>query len=132
MQAPANIALNNGATVPVSKNFLLYYPASGDGGVAEYVLEEGTTRDQYPRITMSARKRADGRASLVKISCPQVTTNVAAGTTEVIKDAVLVKIEVMAKASVPQSLCDDAKAFTANLLAATSVKELFTKQLPLT
>lgn len=132
MQAPATIALNNGATTPVSKTFTLYYPASGDGGVAEYALEEGATRDQYPRITMSARKRADGRASLVKIACPQVTTNVVTGAVDVVKDAVLIKIEVLAKASVPQSLCDDGKAYAANLLANLSVKELFTKQLPLT
>lgn len=132
MQAPATIALNNGATPPVSKTFSLYYPASGDGGVAEYALEEGTTRDQYPRITMSARKRADGRASLAKIALPLVLTNPATGVVSVIKDAVLIKVEVLAKASVPQSLCDDGKAYSANLLAAAGVKELFTKQLPLT
>ena len=132
MQAPATIALNNGATTPVSKTFALYYPASGDGGVAEYALEEGATRDQYPRITMSARKRADGRASLVKIACPQVNTNVVTGAVDVVKDAVLIKIEVLAKASVPQSLCDDGKAYAANLFADPSVQELFTKQLPLT
>lgn len=132
MQAPSTIALNNGAITPVSKVFALYYPASGDGGIAEYALEEGTTRDQYPRLTLSARKRTDGRASLAKISCPQVTVNPVSGTVSVVKDAVLIKIEVVAKGSVPQSLCDDAKAYAANLLAATSVKELFTKQLPLT
>lgn len=132
MQAPATIALNNGASPPVSKTFALYYPASGDGGLAEYALEEGATRDQYPRITMSARKRADGRASLTKIALPQVTTNPVTGAVSVVKDAVLIKIEVLAKASVPQSLCDDGRAYTANLLASVGVRELFTKQLPLT
>lgn len=132
MQAPASIALMNGAPAPVSKTFTLYYPASGDGGIAEYALEEGSTRDQFPRLTMSARKRANGRVSNTKLSLPLVITNATAGTVEIIPDGVIVKVEVVAQARVPQSLCDDAKAFVASLLGTASVKELFTKQLPLT
>lgn len=121
MPQAANITVNNGSAV--AKTFTLLAPAAGDDSICILALKEGGSPAVYPTVTMSARKTANkARKAILKVHIPFAYTDTTTG---------LVKagpaFEFNGSSSIPEdfpeSMRNDAIAFTANLIAHALVKE---------
>lgn len=116
MPIAANLVLNNGAATPVSKTFTLLTPASGYGSIAEWALKEGSISTVFPRITIAARKTANGSAkATVKVRVPSSYTDSVTGITKV-SSAFEINMDITVPDTFPESLKNDAVAFCQNLV----------------
>lgn len=121
------LVLNNGAGTPVAKNFDLISPAAGDGGVAKWVLKEGTIASVFPTVTAVARpsgNRATDRRVQVKLRLPSSYTDTVTGLTKV-GSAFEFDGYATIPADFPESLKNDAVAFAKNLIAHAMVQAMF-------
>lgn len=81
MPQATDLTIANAAEV--DKTFTLLTPAAGDGGVAEWALREGTISTVFPRLTLSASKKATARSAKVKFRLPSSYTDTVTGLTNV-------------------------------------------------
>lgn len=130
MPAAANLVLNNAAAV--AKTFTLQTPASGDGGIAEWALQEGTIRGVFPRVTAQARRTGNqSRKLTLKATIPSSYTDTVTGLTRV-ASAFQFNGEFSVPDDFPEAKKDDAVAFISNLVADELVKSMFRDGLPAT
>lgn len=130
MPAAINLVVKNNALV--DKTFTLNSPASGDGGVAEWVLKEGLISSVFPRLTASAVKTQNAsRKVSIRFRLPSSFTD-----TNTNLPKVGAAFEFNGTASVPddfpESLKDDAVAYTANIIAHALIKSMVRDGLPAT
>lgn len=117
MPQATDLVINNGAGTPVAKTFTLYAPAAGDGSYANWRLKEGAISSVFPRIAMLARPTGNNaRKSVVKLQIPSSYTDTVTGLTKV-GSAFDVELNVTVPDDFPESLKNDAVAFTKNLIA---------------
>jgi hypothetical protein len=131
-QAVDPLVLNNGAGTPVPKNFVLYSPAAGDGGVATYKLKEGTIAAVFPTLTLSARATGNkSRKMQGKLRLPSSYTDTVTGLTKVGSG-----YEFDFSASVPddfpEALKPDAIAFSKNAIAHALIQAMMRDGQPAT
>ena len=132
MPQAANLVLNNGAGTPVAKTFTLYTPAAGDNSLAKWALKEGLIASVFPSITASARQTGNAsRLVQLKLRIPSSYTDTVTGLTKV-GSAFEFNCTATVPEDYPEALKNDAVAFSANLVAATLVKEMIRDALPAT
>jgi len=132
MPQATNLVINNGAGTPVAKTFELLTPAAGDNGVAEWALKEGTISSVFPRITALARKTGNqSRRVQIKLRIPSSYTDTVTGLTKV-GSAFEADIYATVPDDFPETLKNDATAFTKNLVAATLAQAMIRDALPAT
>lgn len=132
MPQAVDIVINNGAGTPVAKTFTLQVPAAGDNAVASWALKEGTISSVFPRITALARKTGNqARLVQVKLRLPSSYTETVNGLTRV-GSAFEMNLTATVPDDFPESLKNDAVAFTSNLIANTLVKAMIRDALPAT
>lgn len=132
MPQATDLVINNGAGTPVAKTFTLLTPAAGDGGIAEWALKEGTISSVFPKITAAARKTGNAsRKTQIKFKLPSSYTDSVTGLTRVGSG-----FEFDGSYSVPddfpESLKNDAVAFTVNLIQQSLFKAMIRDGLPAT
>lgn len=115
------------------KTFVLMTPASGDGGLAEWALKEGTISSVFPRITIQSTKRSQGRSRVVKLkfSLPSSFTDAVTGLTNVGSRAEC-NVSVTVPDDFPEALKDDHVAFFKNGIATALVQAIVRDALPAT
>lgn len=132
MPQATDIVINNGAGTPVAKTFSLQMPAAGDNAVAGWALKEGTISSVFPRITALARKTGNqARLVQIKFRLPSSYTETVNGLTRV-GSAFEMNLTATVPDEFPESLKNDAVAFSANLIAHTLVKAMIRDALPAT
>lgn len=132
MPIAQNLLLLNGAATPVSKTFTLLAPASGYGSIAEWALKEGSISTVFPRITISARKTANGSAkATIKYRVPSSYLDTVTGLTKV-SSAFEANIEITVPDTFPESLKNDAVAMCQSLFANDMVKAVIRDASPTT
>lgn len=132
MPQATDIVINNGAGTPVAKTFILQAPAAGDNSVAGWALKEGTISSVFPRITALARKTGNqARLVQIKFRLPSSYTEAVNGLTRV-GSAFEMNLTATVPDDFPESLKNDAVAFSANLIAHTLVKAMMRDALPAT
>lgn len=113
MPAATNLIVKNNAGT--DKTFTLIAPASGYGGIAEWVLKEGAVSGAFPRITWSGIVTPRGNNANFKFRYPSSYVDVATGLTVIGETA-----EVNAKFTMPSGFPEDKKddyiAFALNAL----------------
>lgn len=132
MPQATNLVVNNGAGTPLAKTFTLLTPASGDAGIAEWALKEGTIGSVFPRFTASARRTTNASRKLfIKFKLPSSYTDTVTGLTKV-GSGFEFDGSVSVPDDFPESLKNDAVAFTSNIIAHALVKEMIRDALPAT
>lgn len=133
MPQATDLVVKNGAATPVDKTFTLLAPASGNGGVAEWALKEGTIASVFPRFTASAQPNSNSRSrnTKMKLRIPSSYTDAATGLTQV-ASAFEVNITAVVPDDFPESLKADAVAFTTNLINTALVKAMVRDGVPAT
>lgn len=132
MPTATNLLLQNGAGTPATKTFTLLAPAAGYGAIAEWALKEGSISSVFPRITISARKTANGSAkAAIKLRIPSSYTDTVTGLTK-ISSAFEANVEITVPDTYPESLKSDAVAFLKNLLADAMVQAVLRDAVPAT
>lgn len=125
MPIAADLVVNNGASTPMSKTFTLLAPASGNGGIAEWALKEGTISTIFPKFTASANvnNSSSSRNVKLKFRLPSSYTDSVTGLTSV-SSSFEGNVSVTVPNDFPESLKNDAVAFFTNLLSTTLVKAM--------
>lgn len=132
MPQATDLVINNGAGTPVAKTFTLLAPAAGYNAVAEWALKEGTISSVFPRVTALARPTGNqSKKTQIKLKVPSSYTDTVTGLTKV-GSAFEADISVSVPNDFPESLKNDAVAFTANLVASTLVKAMIRDGSPAT
>lgn len=122
MPQATDITVQNGASSPVNKTFTLITPASGDGGIAEWALKEGTISGVFPRFTaMAVRTSNKSRKLTLKFVLPSSYTDAVTGLSMVGSRA-LVTTTVSIPDDFPEALKDDLVAFSGNLVTSALIK----------
>jgi len=114
MPQATDLTIANAAEV--DKTFALLTPAAGDGGVAEWALREGTISTVFPRLTLSASKKATARSMKVKFRLPSSYTDTVTGLTNVGSFAEFNGTWVVPD-DFPEALRADFPAFVKNAIA---------------
>lgn len=129
MPQATNLTIKNAADV--DKTFALLSPASGDGGIATWRLEEGDISAVFPTLTASASPTKRGRSMKIKFYVPSSYTDSVTGLTNVGSRA-----EVNATVSMPNDFPvakkADFVAFTANIMNAALIKACMSDAAPAT
>ena len=124
MPQAQNLVVKNGAATPVDKTFVLMSPAAGDGGLAEWVLKEGTISVAFPVFTAMATKTGNGARNLkLKLKMPSSYTSPVTGLTNVGSNADF-NVSLTIPNTYPEALKDDFTAFAVNLLTTSLVKAM--------
>lgn len=132
MPQAIDLIVKNGATTPVSKTFTLISPASGDGGVATWVLKEGAISSVFPMFTASARKTNNrSRKAQYKFRLPSSYTDTVTGLTAV-STAAEINFDVSVPDTFPESLKNDFVAYAVNLFSDDLVKSMTRDAVPAT
>lgn len=132
MPQATDLIVNNGAGSPVSKTFSLITPASGDGGIAQWALKEGTISAVFPRLTASARATSNKSRNLtVKFTAPSSFNDTVTGLTNV-ASAAQMNVTFSVPDSYPESLKADFVAFSLNLLNTSLLKAMIRDAYPAT
>lgn len=120
MPNAANLVVKDAANV--DKTFTLMTPASGDSGLAEFALKEGASPVAYPKFTFMAKRTANrSRKTQGKIRVPFSFTDPTTGVTRVIT-AFEFNFDCSVADDFPDSVRDNAVAYTANIVGHTLVK----------
>lgn len=132
MPQATDLVINNGAGTPIAKTFTLLSPAAGYNSVAEWALKEGTISSVFPRITALARPTGNAaKKSQIKIKVPSSYTDTVTGLTKV-ASAFEADISATMPNDFPESLKNDAIAFTANAIAHALFKAMMRDGSPTT
>lgn len=134
MPQATNLVVKNGASTPVDKTFILLSPSAGYGGVAEWVLKEGSTVSAFPRFTAVARPSKGSRPGQnlqTKFRMPASYTDPATGAAMVTANAEFHATVVMPDAF-PESARDDFVAYATNLIITALLKAMMRDGLPAT
>lgn len=132
MPQATDLIVNNGAGSPVAKTFSLITPASGDGGIAQWALKEGTISAVFPRLTASARATSNKSRNLtVKFTAPSSFNDTVTGLTNV-ASAAQMNVTFSVPDSYPESLKADFVAFSLNLLNTSLLKAMIRDAYPAT
>lgn len=132
MPQATDLTVNNGATTPVSKTFSLVSPASGDGGIATWVLKEGPISAVFPQFTASAAKNGNGARKLkLVLTCPSSYNDAVTGLTNVNSSAQM-NISVTIPNTYPEDKKADFVAFATNLQATSLLKAMIRDAYPAT
>lgn len=132
MPQATDLVIDNGAGTPVAKTFSLMSPAAGYNSLAEWALKEGTIATVFPRITALARATGnDSKKSQIKLKIPSSYTDTVTGLTKV-GSGYEADISVSVPNDFPESLKDDAVAFTVNLVAHALIQAMIRDGSPAT
>lgn len=125
MPQATDLVISNGAGTPVAKTFTLYHPAAGDNSIALWKLKEGSISTVFPSVTILARATGNKSRKLqIKMRIPSSYTDAVTGLTAV-GSAFEFSGDVSFPDDYPESLKNDAVAFTANLMNHPLVKAAF-------
>lgn len=135
MPQATDLTIKNAAAV--DKSFKLLAPAAGYGGVAEWALKEGAISSVFPRVTALARhgqgNSGNGRSASkivqFKVRVPSSFTDTVTGLTNV-QSAFETNVTVSIPADFPESLKDDAVAYTTNFLSHALAKSMMKEGSP--
>lgn len=118
MPQATDLVIKNGAATPINKTFVLVSPAAGDGGIAKWVLKEGTIASVFPTLTASAYPvGAKSRNLKVRFRLPSSFTDTVTGRTNV-DTAAEMNVTFSIPDTYPENLKSDFVAFCINSLAA--------------
>lgn len=130
MPQATNITIKDGANV--DKTFTLIAPASGDGGIAEWALKEGTIASVFPRFTASAARTGNrSRKLTLKVRVPSSYQDSVTGLTNV-GSAVEFNGSITVPDDFPEGKKADHVAFVANLINSALVKSMLSDAYPAT
>ena len=130
MPQAINLVLKNAAAT--NKTFELIAPASGDGGVAQWALKEGTVSSVFPIVTAMAKATTNNSRQLrLKLRLPSSFTDTVTGRTLVSSGAEM-NITVSIPGDYPESLKPDFAAFCKELLANALVNAMLKDAYPAT
>lgn len=113
-QATSTIVLKNAADV--DKTFNLAAPASGYGGVCEYVLKEGSVSTAFKRLTYVATQGRTAGTANMKLSCPTTIVEPSTGLVR-ITDKFEIYVKAVSPFAFPEAEKDDVIAFAKNAVA---------------
>lgn len=132
MPQATDLVINNGAGTPVAKTFTLLAPAAGDNSVATWALKEGTISSVFPRLSCLAKATGNqSRKAQIKLKVPSSYTDTVTGLTKV-GSAFEADIYATVPDDFPESLKNDAVAFTVNALQQALFKAVIRDGLPTT
>lgn len=132
MPQATDLVINNGAGTPVAKTFALLAPAAGYNSNCVWALKEGTISSVFPRIETLARKTGNRSSkTLTKVKVPSSYTDTVTGLTKV-GSAWEADIHVSVPDDFPESLKNDALAFTVNAVQNAIIKACMRDGLPAT
>lgn len=132
MPQATDIVVKNGAPSPVDKTFSLVTPASGDGGIAQWALKEGSISAVFPTLTASAVKNGN-RARKLKlvITLPSSYSDAVTGLTNVGSSA-----QANVSITIPDTFPEDQKAnfvaFVTNIMGHSLIKAMSRDAYPAT
>lgn len=123
MPQAADIVINNGAGT--TKTFKLLSPAAGYGSAAKWALKEGAISAVFPKITASARVNdaAKTKKAWVTLDVPSSYTDVLTGLTH-LSSGFQFNGTFTVPDDFPESLKNDAIAFTTNLMANAIIQAM--------
>lgn len=133
MPQATDLTIANGQASPVNKTFTLIAPASGNGGIAEWALKEGTISAVFPTITFMAERQATNktRKGRVKIRVPSSYVDSTTGLTNA-GSAYEFNGNWTVPDDFPESAKADAAAYVFNGLATALFKTLLKDATPAT
>lgn len=131
MPKAVDIAVQNGATTPVTKTFSLVSPAAGDSGIATWVLKEGPISGAFPQLTAQARVTRTSRVLKVKFRLPSSYTEAASGLTMLGSRAEM-NVDFTVPGDFPEALKGDYVAYAVNLLNSALLKSMIRDAYPAT
>lgn len=132
MPQATDLVINNGATTPVAKTFTLLAPAAGDNSVANWALKEGSISSVFPRLSCLAKTTGNqSRKAQIKLKVPSSYTDSVTGLTKV-GSAFEADIYATVPDDFPESLKNDAVAFTVNAMQLALFKAVIRDGLPTT
>ena len=133
MPQATNLVIKNGAASPVDKTFTLIAPAAGDGGIAKWVLKEGTIAGAFPVLTASAQESASGaqRTLKVKFKLPSTYVDAVTGRTILAKPAAM-NASFDLPSDFPEALKPDFAAYATNALKTALLVEMIKDAYPAT
>lgn len=132
MPAAIDLTVNNGATTPVAKTFILVSPAAGDGGVALWYLKEGTITSTFPMFSAKAQATGNNSRQLrLRFRLPSSYTDAVTGKTIVASGAEFNGVFSIPN-DFPETLKADFVAYATNLLNTALVKSLVKDAYPAT
>lgn len=132
MPQATDLVLANGAGTPVNKTFTLYAPSAGDNSVATWKLQEGTIASVFPTITALARPTGNqSRKMQGKFKLPSSYTDTVTGLTKV-GSAFEFDFSCSVPDDFPESLKNDATAFSKNLVAHALIQLMMRNAVPAT
>ncbi len=132
MPQATDLVINNGAGTPVAKTFTLYTPAAGDNSLAKWALKEGVIASVFPTITATARQTGNSSRLLQgKLRIPSSYTDTVTGLTKV-GSAFEFNFTATVPEDYPESLKNDAVAFSKNLIATALMQAMIRDALPAT
>ena len=129
MPQAIDLTVKNAAAV--DKLFELINPASGNAGIAEWQLKEGSISSVFPRFSAMAKTNGVGRMLQLKYRIPSSYTDSVTGLTNVGSYIEWI-VTVNVPSDFPETKKADALAFGSNLLAHANVKALLRDALPAT
>lgn len=129
MPQATDLVIDNGAATPEPKTFTLLAPAAGDNSYANWRLKEGLISSVFPRIAVSARANGTARKANIKLRIPSSYTDAVTGLTKV-GSAFDLNIDVTVPDDFPESLKNDAVAFTANMVNHVLIKAVIRDAVP--
>lgn len=113
------------------KTFSLISPSAGDGGLATWVLKEGTISSVFPKLTAMARPGVGTRVLTVKFRMPSSYTDTVTGLTNV-GSGTLFSVQVVIPDNFPEALKNDFVAFATNALRTTLLTAMIRDAVPAT
>lgn len=132
MPQAEDITINNGASTPEPKTFVLINPAAGDGGVASWALKEGLISSVFPSFTAVASKTGNkSRKLTLKLRVPSSYTDSVTGLTNV-GSAAEANVTMSLPDDFPEARKDDVLAFMTNIIAHPLVQEMLHDAYPAT
>ena len=124
MPQAIDLTVKNGAATAVDKTFSLVTPASGDGGIAQWALKEGSISAVFPTFTASAGKTGNkSRKLTMRLAVPSSYTDGVTGLTNV-GSGLLCTWTVSIPQDFPEAMKADATAFIVNLTQHPLVKAM--------
>lgn len=122
MPQATDIIVNNGAATPVAKTFSLITPMAGYGGIAEWMLKEGSSQVAFPRVTYTARDitSSSRRKCQIKVRLPAVYTDAVTGM-PVLLSAAEFNGEVTMPHGFPEAAKADFIAYVKNVISHTLI-----------
>lgn len=140
MPQQTDLVVKNGSAV--DKTFTALTPASGDGGIAEWALKEGSIASVFPRLTAMARRSNGGQGGRIggarrsrhltmKLVVPSSYQDAVTGLT-LVNSAAEIHYTVIVPDDYPEDKKADFVAFAANTMNHTLIKSMVRDALPAT